>query len=76
MHNRTFFRILTDNIFINNPFCKAISAFVNFCNDYNGYRNKDLKFLNKLPLYKNEPEIRYKNRFIFDSYNAHGVHSK
>ncbi len=73
MHKRTFFRILTDNIFVNNRFVKTITAFMNFCNEYVGYKNKDLKFLNKLPLYKEEPEIKYQNRFIFDSSKVCGV---
>ncbi|MCQ2744131.1 MAG: hypothetical protein MJ230_04965 [bacterium] len=46
---------------------------MNFCNEYVGYKNKDLKFLNKLPLYKEEPEIKYQNRFIFDSSKVCGV---
>ena len=76
MHNRTFFRILTDNLFINNPLCRAVSALVNFCKEYRGQSGPELKFLNKLPLNKKEPNIDYKNRFIFDSSKMCGVNSK
>ena len=76
MINRTFFRILTDNILIKNPLCRALFAFVNFCKEYDGSLNKDLKFLSKMPLIKKEPELNYKNRFIFDSSNVCGVNSK
>ena len=42
MQGRTFFRIMIDNMFINNPFCKAISALVKFCNEQSIFYKKEL----------------------------------
>ena len=76
MHKRTFFRILTDNIFINNPFCRALIALVNFCKEYSENCSPKLKFLEKMPLKRKETVNCYKNRFVFDSSKMYGVNSK
>ena len=76
MNNRTFFRIMIDNIFLNNPVGRAISTLVNFCNNSTIYNKKNLKFLKKMPLVKKEPQITYDKRFIFDSSYMCGVHNK
>ena len=77
MQGRTFFRILTDNLFINNPIGKTVLQIVNICNNLINYNNKSLKFLNKMPLYNNKvSDFNYKKRFIFDSSNNYGVNIK
>ena len=76
MQGRTFFRIMLDNIFVNNPFCKAIASLVNFCNEQSIYSKKELKFLNKMSLNKKEIGPVYKNRFIFDSSQISGIKMK
>ena len=76
MQGRTFFRIMIDNLFVNNPFCKAVTVFVNLCNNAIFYNKKSLKFYGKMPLYKKEQELNYKKRFVFDSSRAYGVNTK
>ena len=76
MQGRTFLRIMIDNLFLNNPLSKALSALVNFCNEQNYYNQKELKFLNKMPLNKTEINSTYKNRFIFTSTQVSGVNNK
>ena len=76
MLNRTFFRILFDNLFINNPVSKAVITLVNFCNNSYCFNSRKLKFSENMPLHKKEDVINYKNRFIFDSSNICGVNSK
>ena len=76
MQGRTFYRIMVDSLFVNNPFCKAVSAFVNFCNNSVFYNKKNLKFLKNVPLLKKESEFEYKKKFIFDSSYVCGVNSK
>ena len=76
MQGRTFFRILIDNLFVNNALCKAIAALVNFCNEQRYYNSKELKFLEKMPLTKIETKSVYKNRFIFNSAHKTGVDYK
>ena len=73
MQGRTFLRIMLDNLFVNNAFCKAISALVNFCNEQSYYNRKELKFLNKMPLDKVEQDSVYQKRFIFNSAHKTGV---
>ena len=69
MQGRTFFRIMFDNLFVNNALCKAISSLVNFCNEQDYYYKKELKFLTKMPLNKTETYGSYKNnKFIFKNY--------
>lgn len=77
MRGRTFFRIMLDNLFVNNVFCKALSALVNFCNEQSYYSKKELKFLKKMPLNKiKEQNSAYKNRFIFNTDQISGVSYK
>ena len=76
MRGRTFFRIMIDNLFVNNALCKALSALVNFCNEQNYYGRKELKFLKKMPLNKVQPDSVYKNRFIFNTTQNTGVDYK
>lgn len=76
MRGRTFFRIMIDNLFVNNALCKALSALVNFCNEQSYYSRKELKFLNKMPLNKVKQDSVYKNRFIFNSTQHTGVDYK
>ena len=76
MQGRTFFRIMIDNLFVNNPIGRAVSTLVNFCNNSTIYNKKNLKFLKKVPLYKSEPVSGYNKRFVFDSSNVCGVKTK
>ena len=73
MQGRTFFRIMLDNLFINNPLCRTIVALVNFCNEQTSYNPKTLKFSEKMPFNKKEKTVAYKTRFIFDSSRANGA---
>lgn len=73
MHGRTFLRIMLDNLFINNAFCKAILALVNFCNEQRYYNNRELKFLKNIPLNKEEQKTIYQKKFIFNSNHKTGV---
>lgn len=73
MQGRTFFRIMLDNLFVNNVFCKSISALINFCNEQSIYNQSKLKFLKKLPLENIKQKELYKNRFIFNTDNTSGV---
>ena len=73
MQGRTFFRIMLDNLFVNNPLCKAIVALVNFCNEQNYYNRKELKFLNKMPLNNIQQDNSYQNKFIFKAKHKTGV---
>lgn len=76
MRGRTFFRIMIENLFINNHFAKAIRALVNFCNDQTFYKTKKLKFLEKMPLNKIEQSRKYDKRFIFNNNQISGVNLK
>lgn len=73
MQGRTFFRIMIDNLLVNNAFCKTISALVNFCNEQSYYNRKELKFLKKMPLNKIKQDSTYNKRFIFNSNQSSGV---
>lgn len=76
MQGRTFFRIMIENLFINNIFCKTLSALVNFCKEQSFYYRKELKFLQKMPLKKVENKSSYDKRFIFTSNTNSGVNLK
>lgn len=76
MQNRTFFRIMINNLFLNNPFCKAIVSFVNFCNEQDYFAQKKLKFLKKMPLTKIEPVTPYTKKFLFDPNKISGANYK
>lgn len=72
MQKRTFLRIMLDNLFVNNAFCKAIISLVNFCNEQSYYNKKELKFLKKMPLNKIENQNSY-NKFVFKTPQKTGV---
>lgn len=72
MQHRTFFRIMMDNLFVNNALCKALSALINFCNEQSYFSQKRLKFLEKMPLTNKEQDSVYKTRFIFNSTQTTG----
>ena len=76
MQGRTFLRIMIDNLFVNNAFCKAILALVNFCNEQSYFNKKQLKFLKKMPLTKIDSDSSYKTKFIFNSTYKTGVDYK
>jgi hypothetical protein len=76
MRGRTFFRIMIDNLFVNNAFCKALLALVNFCNEQSYYGRKKLKFLKKMPLNNIESINKYDKRFVFNSNPNSGVNYK
>jgi len=76
MQGRTFFRIMADNLFVNNAFCKALVSLVNFCNEQRYFAPKKLKFLKKMPLNNIEQDSAYKKRFIFNSTHQSGVDYK
>ena len=76
MQGRTFFRIMLDNLFVNNAICKTLHALVNFCKEQAYYNKKELKFLKKMPLKNIEPELQYKKPFIFSSKQTSGVNYK
>jgi hypothetical protein len=64
---------MIDNLFVNNALCRAIISLVNFCNEQRYYNQKELKFLQKMPLTKLEKDSVYKNKFIFNSAHKSGV---
>ena len=76
MQGRTFLRIMIDNLFVNNAFCKAIIALVNFCNEQNYYNRRELKFLKKMPYNNIQEDTSYKKRLLFDTQKASGVKFK
>ena len=73
MQGRTFIRIMADILFVNNAFCRALSALVNFCKEQQYYNRKELKFFEKEPLNKLTKDSVYKNRFIFQNTTRTGV---
>ena len=76
MQGRTFFRIMIDNLFINNAIGKTILALVKFCNEQSYYSKKELKFLQKMPLNRTEQIKKYDERFLFNSNPKIGANSK
>ena len=76
MRGRTFFRIMIDNLFVNNAFCKTILAMVNFCNEWSYYKGKKLKFLKKKPLTKLESNCVYEKKFLFNTNEISGAKQK
>lgn len=66
MQGRTFLRIMVDNLFVNNPLCKALSSLVNFCNEQRYCTYKELKFSKKMPITSIKKDSVYKTRFIFN----------
>ena len=76
MKGRTFLRIMLDNLFVNNAFCKVVNALVNFCNEQSYYNRKELKFLKKMPLNNIEESSSYQKRFLFNNVYKSGVNQK
>lgn len=76
MQWRTFFRIMVDNLFVNNPIAKSIGVLVNFCNNSTLYNKNELKFSKKMPLNKIERKSVYDKRFVFNSSYMYGVDSE
>ena len=76
MRGRIFFRIMLDNLFVNNAFCKTIRALLNFCNEQSYYGQKKLKFLKNVPLNNIEHQNTYEKRFLFTSNPKSGVNYK
>ena len=76
MQGRTFFRIMADNLFVNNAICKALSALVNFCNEQRYCAHQELKFLKKMPINNIQKDSVYKNRFIYNPTQHSGVDDK
>ena len=76
MSGRTFFRIMIDNLFVNNALCKTILALVNFCNEQSIYKQKELKFFEKMPLTKMKADKSYQTRFIFNPNQNSGANNK
>ena len=76
MQGRTFFRIMIDNLFVNNAIGKTISALIKFCNEQSYYGKKELKFLQKMPLNRTEQIKKYDERFLFNSNPKIGANSK
>ena len=76
MRGRTFFRIMFDNIFINNVLSKTINALVNFCNEQGFFGQQKLKFSQKMPLKKLENDCAYQKKFLFSNMQNSGVDSK
>ena len=64
MQNRTFLRTMLD-IFLDNNIVKTVVSIVNFCNEYQRFGSKKLKFSKKMPIDINKVE-KYDNRFLFD----------
>lgn len=67
---------MMENLFVNNAFCRTISALVNFCNEQSYYGQKELKFLKKMPLTKLKTDKSYQTRFIFNPNQSSGVNYK
>ena len=76
MQGRTFFRIMIDNLLVNNALCRALSAFVNFCNEQRYYNKKELKFLKKMPLNNIKDNSVYSKKFIFNNTKHSGASFK
>lgn len=76
MQGRTFFRIMVDSLFVNNPISQAVNTLVKFCNNSTIYDKKNLKFLGKMPLTNREPVLKYSKKFVFDSSKVCGVKTK
>lgn len=76
MQGRTFLRIMFDNLFVNNILSKAVSAFVNFCNEQSYYNQKELKFLKKMPLNNIKNSNSYHKRYVFTTTPTSGVNNK
>lgn len=76
MRARTFLRIMIDNIFLNNPFTKAILALANFCYEQSYYNQKSLNILKNWSLKNTNKQSSYKSRFIFTNTPHSGANTK
>ena len=76
MQGRTYFRIMFNNLFVNNALSKAVFALINFCKEQMYYSKKELKFLKKMPLNNTELYNKSENKFIFNSKQASGFFHK
>ena len=76
MRERTFFRIMLDNLLVNNAICKSITSLVNFCNEQSYFATRKLKFSKKMPLNNISQDSVYKNKFIFNNTYKSGVDYK
>ena len=75
MQTRTFLRKILD-LFFDNAIIKTIVSFVNFCNEQRYYNQKELKFLNKIPLNNIPTANPYKNKYIFNSITGNRTNYK
>ncbi len=75
MQGRTFFRIMLDILF-NNAVFKALTSFVNFCNEQRYYNRKELKFLKKVPLNSIAQKKSQKSEFVFNSITGSRINPK
>lgn len=75
MQGRTFFRIMLDILF-NNAVFKALTSFVNFCNEQRYYNRKELKFLKKVPLNSIAQKKSQKSGFVFNSITGSRINPK
>ena len=67
MQGRTFFRIMFDNLFVNNAVAKALLSLIKFCNEFRYFSKRELKFLKKMPLNNIEQRTSYNSKFVFDT---------
>ena len=67
MHGRTFFRIMLDNLFVNNALFESIIKLVKFLKEMEYFNHKNLKTLNKKTKNVIIKEDDYKNKFKFNS---------
>ena len=72
MLKRTFFRIMFDNLFVNNALCKTLRAITKYFREQQDFRGNNLTFSNTLQFKKKEPDI-YSKKFIFMVDNNYGA---
>ena len=74
MHGRTFFRILIENLFLKNALAEAFKKFLNFYYEQRYYNERELKFIDKLPLNNIQVQSKkYDSRFVFNVGTKNGV---
>ena len=67
MQGRTFFRIMLDNLFVNNALFGTIIKLIRFWKELEIFNHINLKTLNKKTKNDIIKEEHYKNRFKFNS---------
>ena len=72
MLKRTFFRIMFDNLFVNNALCKTLRAIIKYFREQQDFRGNNLTFSNTLQFKKKERDI-YSKKFIFMVDNNNGA---